>query len=123
VIWFLPLISVIAFSMLSLSRTCFSTLGTSFTLFRVKSTTHPVGGGTSSGSEDHGSGGPKEMTESARLSDVGSRSKVDDVVDRSRSFLFGPLTVTVSRIRGMIDSGYFVEGMDREPREETVLEP
>jgi hypothetical protein len=89
----------------------------------VKSTTHPVGGGTSSGGEDHGSGGPKEMTESAKLSDVGSRSKVGDVVDRSRSFLFGPLTMTVSRIRGMIDSGYFVEGMDREPREETVLEP
>jgi hypothetical protein len=29
----------------------------------------------------------------------------------------------VNRIRGMIDNGYFTEGMGREPGEETVLEP
>jgi hypothetical protein len=28
---------------------------------------------------------------------------------------FRPLTVTVSRIREMIDSGYFAEGMGRKP--------
>jgi hypothetical protein len=30
--------------------------------------------------------------------------------------------VTVSQIREMIDSGYFAEGMGREPREETISE-
>jgi hypothetical protein len=34
-----------------------------------------------------------------------------------------PSTVTVSRIRGMIDGDYFVEGMGRGHEEETVLEP
>jgi hypothetical protein len=37
--------------------------------------------------------------------------------------LIRPLTITVSRIRGMIDRGYFTEGMGREPGEETVPEP
>jgi hypothetical protein len=40
-----------------------------------------------------------------------------------RSCFFGPLTVTVSQIHGMIDSDYFSEGMGRDPGEEAVLEP
>jgi hypothetical protein len=90
---------------------------------RVKSTAHPVGGTTCSSDEDRGNGGSEERTESARLSDTGSRSKASGVVDGSRSFLFGPLTMTVSRICGMIHCGYFVGGMGNELREETVLEP
>jgi hypothetical protein len=31
--------------------------------------------------------------------------------------------MTVSQIRGMIDNGYFANGMGREPREEIVPEP
>jgi hypothetical protein len=37
--------------------------------------------------------------------------------------LIRPLTITVSRIRGMIDRGYSTKGMGREPGEETVPEP
>jgi hypothetical protein len=66
-----------------------------------------------------------EGTESAQLSDVGSHSGVGGDVDEgshTRSYLFEPSTVTVSRIRGMINNGYFVEGRARELGEETVLE-
>jgi hypothetical protein len=31
--------------------------------------------------------------------------------------------MSVNRIRGMVDSGYFAEGMGRVPEEETVMEP
>jgi hypothetical protein len=89
----------------------------------VKSTAHPVGGGVGSGGEDRRGGGSEERTESARLSDASLHGEAGDVVDGSRSFLFGPLTITVSRIRGMIDSGYFAQGMGREPEEETGPEP
>jgi hypothetical protein len=41
----------------------------------------------------------------------------------SQSLYFGPLTVTVRRIRGMIDNGYFADGINYEPGEETVPEP
>jgi hypothetical protein len=90
---------------------------------RVKSIAHPVSGTAGSGGVDCGSGGSKERTESARLSNVGSCDNAGDVVDCSRSFLFRPSTVIVSWIRGMIDSGYFAEGMGHKPREETILEP
>jgi hypothetical protein len=89
----------------------------------VKSTALPVGATTGFGSEDRGSRGSEERTESARLSDAGSRSEADDVVDSLRSFLFGPSTVTGSRIRGLIDNGYFAEDLGHEPGEETVPEP
>jgi hypothetical protein len=36
---------------------------------------------------------------------------------------FGPSSVTVSRIHGMIDNSYFAEGMGRELEEEIVPEP
>jgi hypothetical protein len=84
-----------------------------------------VGGATTGGSGSEG-GGSEERTESMRLSDVGSHNEAGDVMDEgscSWSFFFGPLTVTISRICEMIDSGYFVEGMGREPGEETVLDP
>jgi hypothetical protein len=57
------------------------------------------------------------------LSDVASHGEAGDVVDGSRSFLFRPSIVIVSHIHGMIDNGYFAEGIGREPGEETVLEP
>jgi hypothetical protein len=87
---------------------------------RAKSTACPVGGIVGSGSEDRRSRGSDERTESAQLSDVSSHGEAGDVVDGSRSFLFGPSTVTVSRIHGMIDSGYFVEGTGRETGEDTI---
>jgi hypothetical protein len=39
------------------------------------------------------------------------------------SYLFGPSTVMVKHIQGMIDNGYFAEGMGHEHGGETVLEP
>jgi hypothetical protein len=90
---------------------------------RLKITAHSIGGTTGSSGEDRGSSGSKERTESARLSDMGLQGEAGDIVDNSWSFLFGSLSITVSRIHGMIDSGYFVEGMGHEPGEETVLKP
>jgi hypothetical protein len=90
---------------------------------RVKITARPIGGAAGSGGEDRGSGGSEERTESARLSDASSLGEAGDTVDNSQSFLFGPSSVIVSRIHEMIDSGYFAEGIGREPREETVPEP
>jgi hypothetical protein len=93
----------------------------------VRSTARYARGAASSGSgrEGHESRGSEERIEYAHQSDAGSRNKVGDIVDKgahSWSF-FGPLIVTISRIRGMIDSGYFAEGMGHEPRQETVPEP
>jgi hypothetical protein len=92
----------------------------------VKSTARLVGVATGSSGEGRDSEGSAERTESAQLSDAGSHDRVGDDMDegsRTQSYFFGPSTVTVSRIRGMIDCGYFAEGMAHEPREETVLEP
>jgi hypothetical protein len=50
---------------------------------RVKSIAHPVSGTAGSGGVDCGSGGSKERTESARLSNVGSCDNAGDVVDCS----------------------------------------
>jgi hypothetical protein len=68
-----------------------------------------------SSGENHGSGGSDERTESARLSDVGSHGEAGDVVDGSQSFSFGPSTVAIRQIRGMIDISYFTEGMGHKP--------
>jgi hypothetical protein len=46
-----------------------------------------------------------------------------DEGSHTQSYYFGPSTVAVSCISGMIDNGYFTKGMGREPREETVSEP
>jgi hypothetical protein len=91
----------------------------------VRSTARYIGGGAGGGSsgEGHESRGSMERTESAQQSDAGSRSEAGDMVDGSWSFFFGPLTMTVSQINGMIDNNYFAEGMCREPGEETILEP
>jgi hypothetical protein len=97
-----------------------------FVMARDKSTAHFVGATAGSGGEGHESEGSVEGTESAQLSDVGSHSGVGGDVDEgshTRSYLFEPSTVTVSRIRGMVNNGYFVEGRARECGEETVLEP
>jgi hypothetical protein len=93
---------------------------------RVKSTAHLVGAVGGSGGEGRDSEGIAERTESAQLSDACSHGKAGDDMDegsRTRSYFFGPSTVMVNHIRGMIDHGYFAEGMAREPEEETILEP
>jgi hypothetical protein len=78
------------------------------------------------GSKGHGSRGSAERIETVHLSNVGSHSGTGantDEVSRTHSYHFGPLTVTISRIREMIANGYFVDGMARMPREETVRKP
>jgi hypothetical protein len=57
---------------------------------------------------------------------MGSHGGVGDDIDEGSctlSFYFRPSTVIVSPIPEMIDSGYYAEGMGREPGEETALEP
>jgi hypothetical protein len=93
---------------------------------RVKSTTHQVDAAAKAGNEGRESGGFAERTESIPLSDAGSHSGAGGDMDessRTRSNYFGPSTVIVKQIRGMIDHGYFTEGMGCEPEEETILEP
>jgi hypothetical protein len=89
----------------------------------VKSTARPIGGASDSGGEDHGSERSEERTKFVGLSDVGSRGKTRYIVDSSQSFLFRPLSITISQIHRMISSGYFAEGIGRKPREETILDP
>jgi hypothetical protein len=89
----------------------------------VKSTACFVAAITSSANEGHESEGSAERIESARLSDVGSHGEAVDDTDvgsRTWSYYFGPSTVAVSRIRGIVDGDYFVEGMGHELKEETA---
>jgi hypothetical protein len=91
----------------------------------IRSTSRYVGGAATSGSSGEG-GGFEDRMESARLSDDSSCNEASDAGDegsRSRSFYFGPSTVTMSRIHGMIDNDYFPNGMDHEPGEEAISEP
>jgi hypothetical protein len=46
-----------------------------------------------------------------------------DEGSHTQSYFLGPLTVTISHIRGMIDNDYFTEGMGHLPRKETTPEP
>jgi hypothetical protein len=92
----------------------------------ARSTARPHDVVADAGSEGHGSGDSAERIESAQLSDVGSHSRAGADTNegsRTRSYYFGPSTVMVSHIREMIVNSYFVEGMGREPGEETVPEP
>jgi hypothetical protein len=76
--------------------------------------------------EGHDSAGLVEGTESMHASHAGSHSHAEgdsDEGSHTRSYYFGPLTVTVNCIREMINHGYFVEGSARAPVEETILEP
>jgi hypothetical protein len=93
---------------------------------RVRSTSSPRDAAVETGSEGHGGGDSAERMESAPLSDVVSHNRAGADVDEgscTQSYFFGPSTMAVSWIRGMIDNDYFVEGMGREPEEKTVLEP
>jgi hypothetical protein len=77
-------------------------------------------------SEVHGSGGSSKRTESVQASDAGAHSGAGADIDegsRMCSYYFSPSMVTVSRIKEMIDRGYFTEGMAHMPGEETILEP
>jgi hypothetical protein len=91
----------------------------------VKSYVWPIGGAAASSSGGEGEGS-EERTISARPSDTGSYSDGGDArveSSHSESFYFGPSTMIVSRIHGMINNGYFADGMGHEPGEETVPEP
>jgi hypothetical protein len=61
-----------------------------------------------------------ERTESVDVSDSSHRGDSDEG-SCTRSYLFGPSMVTVSRIQEIIDSDYFAEGGARVPGEDTVL--
>jgi hypothetical protein len=88
---------------------------------RVKSTALPRDGATDAGgegaaiesdadSEGHGSRGFAGRTKFVQLSDVGSHSGTGaDTNEGSHTcnYHFGPSTVTVSRVREMIDNDYF----------------
>jgi hypothetical protein len=77
-------------------------------------------------SEGCDSAGFAERTESAQASDTSSHSRAGGYFDEgshTHSYYFGPSTVTVCRIREMIDHGYFAKGSARVPGEETVLDP
>jgi hypothetical protein len=88
----------------------------------VKSTGWPISSATAGGS---GGKGFEERTITVRPSDAGSPNDGGDArveSSCSHSFYFGPSTVTMSRIRRMVDSSYFADGMGLEPGEETIPE-
>jgi hypothetical protein len=92
----------------------------------VKSTARLIGAATGSRGKGHESEGSAERMESMLLSNTGSHNRVGDDADASsctRSYYFGPSTMTVSRIHRIIDHIYFAKGMGRELGEETILEP
>jgi hypothetical protein len=142
---FLPLVAIHALycsATLVLSVVSFL-VGGSFALFRqivmarVRSITRlrndaPVqegeGAVTERGAVGEGrmSVGSAERTKSVRVSDVGSQSNAEDDSGGgscTRSCNFDLSTVTVSRIRDMIDHGYFAEGGAHTPGEETIPKP
>jgi hypothetical protein len=43
--------------------------------------------------------------------------------ENSRTYYFGSSTITIGKIKEMVEKGYFLEGEPRAPRAETVLEP
>jgi hypothetical protein len=92
----------------------------------VKSTIRLAGGAAGSSGENRGSEGSVDIIEYAVLTDMSSHNGAGGGADDGshvRNYFFGPSTVTVSRIHGMIDHGYFAKGMDRVPAEEVVPEP
>jgi hypothetical protein len=141
--FFLPLTEVFAFARscfptLSLSRSCLASLYCVFAIedssvnflsaamARLKSTTRPIGVVAGCGSKGHESKGSAKRTESMLPSDTIYHSGAGDDANEgshTRSYYFGPSTITVSHIRGMIDHIYFSEGMVHETEEETIVEP
>jgi hypothetical protein len=106
---------------------------------RVKSTAHPCDAAEMEGvlgaenptraptHEDHADSlSVNNGFEFGYESEVGSQGAKDPgagVTEGSRSYYFGPSTVTVSRIREMSALNYFVKGNARMPGEETISEP
>jgi hypothetical protein len=72
----------------------------------------------SSSSRDSSSSGSESDTTAQE-----EGSEAMDLRESSRSYVFGPSTVTVGRVRKMASLGYFTEGTAWEPREEVVPEP
>jgi hypothetical protein len=123
---FLQLTIVFAFSTLMISYACCScillrslaclqseeaSLSFGFAMARVRSTERYVGGAAIGGYGGNG-GGPEERTRSTQLSDAGSCTKAGDAGDES-----------VRRIHVMVDDGYFVDGMGREPERRPYWSP
>jgi hypothetical protein len=79
-------------------------------------------GVTSEGCDSRGS--PKR-TQSVQASDAGSHSWAGDDCDEGShtwSYYFRPSTVTIRRIKEMIDCEYFTRGVAHVSGEETILE-
>jgi hypothetical protein len=57
---------------------------------------------------------------SARGAEISTGASDDD---NSRTYYFGPSTITRGKIKEMVEKRYFAEGKAWEPRTETVLEP
>jgi hypothetical protein len=63
--------------------------------------------------EGYDNAGPVEIIKSVHASDAGSDNRAEgdsDEGSRTYSYYFGPLMVTITRIREMIDHGYFAKG-------------
>jgi hypothetical protein len=74
----------------------------------------------------HNSTGSIERSRSVHAGDMGSQSNAKGDSDGgscTHSCNFSPSTITVSRMREMIEQGYFAEAGARAPGEETLPEP
>jgi hypothetical protein len=121
-LYYTPAFSCLLFFCFQPKVASFACKGTA--MARVKSTAQlrkdaPIG--TNGGCNNADSA---ERTESVHVSDVGTQSHEgeSDGGSHTRGCYFGPSTVTVSRIRDMMDQGYFTEGGARAPGEETIPE-
>jgi hypothetical protein len=68
----------------------------------------------------------RESSNSGSESDADAKEEGSEAVDpreSSQSYVFGPSTVTVGRVRKMASLGYFTEGTVRESGEEVVPKP
>jgi hypothetical protein len=76
--------------------------------------------------EGYDNAGPVEIIKSVHASDAGSDNSAEgdsDEGSRTYSYYFGPSMVTITRIREMIDHGYFAEGGAHASGKDTIPEP
>jgi hypothetical protein len=75
--------------------------------------------------EGYDNAGPVEIIKSVHASDAGSDNRAEgdsDEGSRTYSYYFGPSMVTITRIREMIDHGYFAEGGAHASGKDTIPE-
>jgi hypothetical protein len=92
----------------------------------VKSTTRPRDDAAAAKGEGRDSAGSAERPESSGASDAGSHNCAQGDFDEgphTHNYYYGHSTVIVSRVRKMIDRGYFAIGDACVPGEETIPEP